>query len=132
MWYSLAMHDYTRLRVWQRAQQLALDISRDTEALDERVYPGVATELRGAVTGIATHVAEGSREPTPALFAKSLMQSIACATAVQKQLHAAHTRGIIDHPRHVMLDLETQEIRRMLYALRARIFERINAKKTKQ
>ena len=121
------MHDYTRLRVWERAQKLALEISRDTEDLDDRVYPGVAVELRVAVNNIATHIAEGTRQPTPALFAKSLMQSITCATAVQKQLHAAHSLGIIDDPRHVMLDLETQEIRRMLYALRARIFERINS-----
>ena len=125
------MHDYTRLRVWQRAQTLAVEISRDTEGLDERVYPGLATDIRRAVTGIATHVAEGSREPTPALFANALMQSIAFATVVQKLLLTAHSLGIIDHSRHVMLDLETQEIRRMLYALRARIFERINATKVK-
>jgi hypothetical protein len=59
------------------------------------------------------------------------MLSISCATTVQKLLHAAHARGIIDQPRHVMLDLDTQEIRRMLYALRARIFERINRAKEK-
>lgn len=121
------MHDHTRLRVWERAQKLAFEVSRDTEDLDDRVYPGVAVELRRAVNNIATHIAEGTRQPTPALFARSLMESITCANSVQKQLHAAQALGIIEHPRHVMLDLETQEIRRMLYALRARIFERINA-----
>ena len=130
--YCAPMHDYTRLRVWQRAQKLAQEVYRDTDRLDEQIFPGVASELRRTVDAIAINIVEGTRQATPSLFAKSLLQSITNAADVQRQLLAAHQRGIIDHPRHVMLDMETQEIRRMLHALRARILEKINLARAKK
>ena len=124
------MHDFTRLRVWQRAQQLSVEIHRETEGLDERVYPGVGERLRRAVIGISTHIAEGAAQPTPTLFAQALMQSVASATDVLHQLRSARDIGCIHVTRYVMLDTETQEIRRMTYALRGKVIDRINARRS--
>jgi four helix bundle protein len=123
------MHDYTRLRVWQRAQKLILEIHQDSEGLDERVYPDLATRLRASAAGIATEIAQGSLQATPSLFAKSLVQAVTHATALLTHLKSARELGVIPIPRHVMLEMEVQELRRMLFALRARILERINGKR---
>lgn len=124
------MHDFTRLRVWQRAQKLTLEIYRDTGRFDDFMNPGLGARMRRAAGSISGCIAEGSGQPTPLLLAQSLLQAIAFCTELLSHLDIAHEVGLIDTPRHIMLGLEIQEVRRMLYALRARVEARTPAQTT--
>ncbi len=121
------MHDFTRLRVWQRAQKLILEIYADSELIDDAIYPGMAGQMRRAASSISARIADASTQPTPALLAKSLLQSIAFCTELLSHTDMARKFRLIEDPRHVILSLEIQEIRRMLYALRAKVLEKASS-----
>jgi len=122
------MQDFTRLRVWQRAQKLAIEIYKDTDRLADSVHSDLAALLRSSVDAISTNIAEGARQPTPWLFARSLVQAISNTNDLITALATARKLGTIEVPRHVMLEMETIEIRRMLHALRIRILEWVRPK----
>lgn len=119
------MHDYTRLRVWQRARQLVVEIHRETDGLEQGIHATLTAQLQEAAVGVVTHIEQGTGQPTPTLFARSLLQAVTCASDVISVLSRARDLGAVPATRHVMLDMEAQEVRRMLHALRGKVIERI-------
>ena len=94
------MQRFTKLEVWQRSHQLALSVYRLTRTFptDERF--GIVSQIRRAVVSVASNIAEGSLAETESL------------------LHLA--RDLECGPAEILTTLitETEEIARMVYALR--------------
>lgn len=115
------MQDFRKLRVWQRAQRLAVDTHHATERLSNTAAPGLRSQLRRAAGSIGANIAEGAAADTPTQFARYLQLAIGSASEVESHLDLAGRLGAIPSERLATLADEVQQIRRMLSVLRRRV-----------
>jgi four helix bundle protein len=114
------MADHSKLFVWQRAHQLALDVHRASAVVDTRTAPGLRAQICRAAAAIPANIAEGCGQEHAAQFARFLTIAIASTNEVEN--HLAFAKGLgCELPSSPSLLREVSEIRRMLIALRKRV-----------
>lgn len=112
-----AMHDFKRLKVWQLAMELAVEVHRATFKFPRSDHGIVASQLRKAMDSIPANIAEGcglgSRRET-IRFLKCASRS---ASEVENHLIMADRLKYL-HPKQSAQYLDTiGSIQRMLVAL---------------
>ena len=117
------MQDVTKLRVWQRARDLAAKIEREMEWIDDGLRPDLPQRVRQSAAAIHDHIARGAAQPSPAEFARCLHDAINATTMLQSSVSRIRPT-LADAPRSIMLDFEIREVARMLMVLRKRVLER--------
>jgi len=84
------MQDFTRLRVWQRAHELAVQVAQALAdpQFQRRLAPYRATvgQLRRSSTSVSANIAEGCSQPSQEQFARFLAIAIGSATETQNHL----------------------------------------------
>lgn len=84
------MQDFTRLRVWQRAHELAVQVAQvlADRQVQRRLAPYRATvgQLRRSSTSVSANIAEGCSQPSQEQFARFLAIAIGSATETQNHL----------------------------------------------
>ncbi len=115
------MSDYRKLNVWLKAKDLAVAVYQVVRR------PGMAREhalgdqmLRAAVS-ISSNIAEGYAREKPQDRAHFLNIARASCAELETQLLIAEEVGLISGAESERLRKASDEISRMLYALRARI-----------
>jgi four helix bundle protein len=73
---------------------------------------------------VPANIAEGAGTDSPGLFARHLSHAQASASELRYHLRFAHDVGLIDAAEFTRFDTQVQVVRRMLYALTARIRQR--------
>src|SRR6476661_974391 len=112
------MFDHTQLKVWQRADSLALAIN---QALKGRRTPGAAglrNQLESAAAAIAANISEGAGHRTSAQCARHLDIAIGSANEVQNHLHYASRIGLLPEQVSLQLIAEVREVRMMTVGFR--------------
>ena len=117
------MQNFRRLKVWERAHALALEIRRELHALPPG-YAALKSQLISAAEAISANIAEGAAAATPKEFARVLDISIKSTSEVENHLQLASDYGIIRQDRWRELSDEVVQLRRMLVVLRRRVLER--------
>lgn len=111
------MADFRKLRVWQAAQQLAVD----THRIFGRVRGARSATLRDqvlrAAMSVPTNIVEGSAHASPREFARFLRYSLASVSEVEGHVQLAHDLGMIKEPDLVILLGRIVDVRKMLYGL---------------
>jgi four helix bundle protein len=120
------MQDPHNLHVWHRAMDLAVGVQRLTRRLDAREVPGMAGQVRRAVTSIPANIAEGVGHPSAAVTARHLAIAIGSAFEVETHLLLA-ARLSSRLTNHEPLLEELRQVRRMMYALRKHYLRRAAA-----
>ena len=115
------MQDFTRLEVWERAQQLAVAIYSATESLRGTHAAGLRSQLRRAGSSIGANIAEGAGQHGAAQFARYLQIAIGSTSEVESHLDLARRVGMMSESVVRPLTHETRRIRRMLAGLRKRV-----------
>jgi four helix bundle protein len=115
------MHDYRKLKAWQRSHVLVLDIYNATRSFPRNERYGLTAQLRRAAASIPINIAEGSGSGTDLNFARYLQASIASSTELEYELSLSRDLGYISPERHSALGQELGEIRGMLTALSVRL-----------
>lgn len=115
------MQDFTRLEVWERAQQLAVDVYAVTEPLRGTHSVGMRSQLRRAASSIGANVAEGAGQDTATQFARYLQIAIGSCSEVESHLDLSRRVGILREYDVGSLTDETRRVRRMLAGLRRRV-----------
>ncbi len=123
------MQDFRKLTAWQRAQVLAVEVYRATEAHSGAEAAGLRRQVRDAAMSIGANIAEGARAGTRAQFARYLQVSIGSCSEVESHLDLAGRLGIIGKPRVDAMVNEVVEIRRMIIVLRRRVLAADQASK---
>ena len=118
------MHPFRKLLVWRKAHELALATYRATEAVSNRRYPGLADQLRRAVLSVPANTAEGAGRDTAEQFCHFLEIAVASAREVDCLLLIAADLEAIDRSEYTKLEARTEEVCKMLVALRATIRKR--------
>ncbi|MCC6770166.1 MAG: four helix bundle protein [Gemmatimonadaceae bacterium] len=118
------MHPFRKLSVWQKAHELALATYRATDGVSHRRYPGLADQLRRAVISVPANIAEGTGRDTALQLCHFLEIAIASAREVDYLLTLAADLEAIPRSDHAKLEARTDQVCRMLVALRATVRKR--------
>src|SRR5687767_3941087 len=107
------MHPFRRLVVWKKAHELSLRVYRITGSFNERMYPGLPSQMRRAAFSVAYNIAEGASRDTPAQFARALEIALGSAHELDYQLLLAKDLGALGIADHATLEARVGEVNRM-------------------
>ncbi len=112
---------FEKLVVWQKALELTKDIYDMTKEFpsDERYV--LTDQIRRAADSVALNIAEGSTGQSNAEFSRFVGYAIRSAIEVVACLHIRLKRNIIDQSNFNQTYNQTEEIVKMLQALRKRL-----------
>src|SRR3954465_12359827 len=108
------MQDPSRLRGFQHAEQVALDIYRLTRSfpLEERF--GLAQQMRRAAVSIGSNIAEGCGRSGPRDFTRFLEIALGSAGELRFQLRISYKFGYVEEAEHESASSELLCVQRML------------------
>ena len=115
------MQDFAKLKVWQKAHSLAMDIYQASEQFRARDGVSITTQLRRAALSVPTNIAEGAGKASRGEFARFLEIALGSASETIYHLLVVHEIGLLDTPKYEELSARTVEVRRMLVGLRKRV-----------
>jgi four helix bundle protein len=117
------MQDYKRIKAWEKAHRLLLNIHRAVRGFP-REYVSLRSQLRRAAESVPVNIVEGSTRESQKEFASYLQTSISSSSEVEYWLRVAHDYGLL--PQRVLepLTADTIEVRKMLTSLRKKVLGR--------
>jgi four helix bundle protein len=114
------MIDFHRLKVWEKAHALTLEVYRETgHAL--RKDRNLASQMRRAAASVTTNIVEGCGGVSEAKLGRFLGIALKSAIELEYHLLLAHDLGFLPRKRYEQLRSSTQEVKRMLTGLIKRI-----------
>ena len=114
------MHEFTDLKVWDRARELALAVYRATGTFPDHERYGLVSQMRRASVSVASNIAEGAARGTAKDFARFLRIASGSASELDTQVRVSAGVGYIEESAAHSLVGEIREIRNMLFALERR------------
>ncbi|HEY5492859.1 MAG TPA: four helix bundle protein, partial [Gemmatimonadaceae bacterium] len=115
------MQDYRKLKVWEKAHSVAIDIHRVAGGFPRRDGVAVTSQLRRAALSIPTNIAEGAGKGGDAEFRRYARIALGSASETTYHLLVARDLGLIDLRTHQELTSRITEVRRMLAGLLSRL-----------
>jgi four helix bundle protein len=112
---------FTELKVWRRSHDLALDVYRMSAAFPAEERYGLTQQLRRAAVSIVANIAEGAKRQSDPDYARLLNiaeGSVAETEALLRLAKDLRFTGPLDR----LID-ESEQMSRMLHALRAKVSE---------
>ena len=115
------MQPFHDLKVWHRAQEMAVAVHELTESFQAARAPGLRGQLRRASASIAATIAEGAAYDSDRQFARFLQMAVGSSAEVRSHLDLARRLHLITVSQLAPLDRELQDITHMLIALLKRV-----------
>ena len=115
------MQDHHRLKVWQRAHVLAIEVRRASRGFPRTGYASLHSQLVRAAESVVLNIVEGCGSQTRKEFGRFLDISIKSTSELEGQLELARDYGILPPRNWAGLSEEAVQIRRMLCGLRTRV-----------
>jgi four helix bundle protein len=112
-----AMQDFTKLKVWQKAHRLAIDLKREIDKGPRWDFPGLRAQALKAAGSIADTIAEGCGKKSPLELARYADMSAASANETLGQLLRARDLGFLSERKYQEFEERIDEIRRMPWSL---------------
>lgn len=121
------VHDFTRLVIWQRAINLAVDVADAIPLSAGRRAPGLRSQAIRAAERIADAIAEGCGKSSDWELARYADIAAGSVSEVQSQLVLALNHGILSQPRFNLLWRDGATLKRMLHSFQRVIRVRAEA-----
>ena len=115
------MHDFRRLRVWQRARELAVGIDRLTRGFPRRDRGVVGGQLRRAALSIPATISEGCGKSSRRETVQYLQMASGSASEAENHLLIASDMGYMNREVRERYLGELKTIQRMLAKLMANL-----------
>jgi four helix bundle protein len=115
------MSDYRKLLVWTKAKDLAVAIHRVVRAPSMAREHALGDQMLRAAISIASNIAEGYAREKPQDRAHFLNIARGSCAELETQLLIAEEARLLAGPEATALRAISDEVSRMLFALRARI-----------
>ena len=108
------LRDFTELKVWQKAHNLALDIYRQTREFPADESFGLTAHLRKTATSIGSNIAEGCGRNSEQELARFFSIAAGSASEAEYQLRLARDLEYLSQQAHQHLDAQVNEVKKML------------------
>jgi four helix bundle protein len=115
------MQDFRRLKVWEKAHLLAVDVFRVTRSMRAQHGAALVSQLRRAALSAPANIAEGAGKPTNAEFQRFLPIALGSASETLYHLLLARDIGALPSSEYDELAERAIEVRRMLTGLAKRV-----------
>jgi four helix bundle protein len=97
------MRDHTRLRAFELADRLAVQVYRDTRHFPREKLFGLTSQMRRAAVSIPSNIVEGCARSSKADYLHFLTIAYGSAQELQYQVGLAHELGFLDPDRFASL-----------------------------
>jgi four helix bundle protein len=111
------MQDFKKLKVWQKAHHLVLDVYAKTANFPRDEIFGLTSQIRRAAVSVAANIAEGSSRNGDREFAQFLRLARASVSEVEYFSILTADLRLIERPDAIRLGEDAAEIRRMVSGL---------------
>jgi four helix bundle protein len=111
------MKDFRKLRVWEKAHLLALEIYKATRAFPKDELYGLVSQIRHCSVSIPANIAEGCGKGSEADFSRFLQIALGSASELEYHLLLAHDLDLLSENEYKNLDIRVIEVKRMLTVL---------------
>jgi four helix bundle protein len=109
---------FEKLKVWQKAVELAGDINQLTKAFPKDELFILSAQIKRAADSVSLNIAEGSTGQSNAEFNKFLGYSLRSNIEVVGCIYLAKNRNLIDQETFTKIYAQCEEILVMINALR--------------
>ncbi len=111
------MKDFRKLKVWEKAHRLALEVYKVTEKYPRSEAFGLTSQMRRAAVSIPMNLAEACGRGSDADMKRFVQIAMGSASELEYSLLISHELELISASRHQPLETSVQEVKRMLSAL---------------
>lgn len=108
------MNDFKRLKSWEKAHALTLDVYRATKSFPKEEMYGLISQLRRACASVPANIAEGYGRKGDAELGRFLSIAAGSACEVEYHLLLARDLGYLSESQHRKLHDQVCEVKRML------------------
>lgn len=115
------MQDFKKLKVWQAAHRLTLDVYRVTRVYPREEFYGLTRQSRESSSSVPTNIAEGCGRGSRREFGRFLRIAAGSANELEYQLILGRDLEYLPSADFARLTGQLTEIRRMLASLIAKV-----------
>ena len=116
-----AVADFRKLRVWQAAQQIAIDADRVTAGMHGARSTSLRDQLMRAAMSVPTNIVEGSAHASPREFARYLGYALASVSELEGHVQLARDLNLMTEHDFTALLALIVDVRKMLHGLLKRL-----------
>jgi four helix bundle protein len=111
------MRDHTRLRAFELADQLAIEVYQATKNFPREEMFGLTSQLRRAAVSIASNIVEGCARSSSAEYVQFLTTAYGSARETDYQISLAHRLDYLDQAGYEQLQSLSTETAKVLNGL---------------
>jgi len=111
------MKDFRKLKVWEKAHSLVIEIYRVTDNFPKSETFGLTSQIRRACVSIPANIAEGCGRDGEADLARFLQIAFGSASELEYHLILARDLKMLDENSYINLVNRVIEVKRMLTSL---------------
>ncbi|MDJ0951361.1 MAG: four helix bundle protein [Alphaproteobacteria bacterium] len=108
------MQDFRKIRVWQKAHQLTLDIYDATSDFPQSERYGLTSQMRRSAVSVPANIVEGRARGGDAEFRRFLQIAFGSAAELEYLLLLARDLSLLNADRHRHTTQLVEEVKRML------------------
>jgi four helix bundle protein len=109
--------DFRKLRVWQAAQEMAVEAYRVTARMRGARSAALRDQLNRAAMSVPTNIVEGSAHASPREFARYVQIALASVSELEGHIQLARDLGMIPEQDFTALLGRIVDVRKMLHGL---------------
>ncbi len=109
--------DYTKIKAWQLADELALLVYKDTKYFPRSEIWGLTSQMRRAAVSASANIVEGSARKNTGEYLQFLYIALASLTELSYYIRLAGKLEYLDSSRHKELSAKCQECLKTLQGL---------------
>jgi four helix bundle protein len=109
--------DFKKLKVWQKAHVLAMDVHRVAGQIRGAKHASLRSQMTRAAMSVPTNIVEGCGQQSTREYARFLRIALNSTTELEYHLVAARDLAVVRASDSVTLISQVIEVRKMLYGL---------------
>jgi four helix bundle protein len=111
------MRDHTKLRAFELADEVVLDIYRVTKGFPKEEVYGLTSQIRRAAVSVPSNIVEGCARESQAEYLRFLEMAFGSLRELHYQLGLAHRLGYVSAPSFSECEPKIAETEKVLAAL---------------
>ena len=115
------MRDFRKLKVWEKAHHLTLEVYRVTRNFPKEELYGLTSQMRRSSSSIPTNIAEGCGRNGDAELSRFMNIALGSASELEYQFLLSHELEFINSKDFEKLITDVIEVKRMLTAFIQRL-----------